>query len=70
MVETAGLLCPESKAKFEKVSLSRRTVTRRVELIGEDIVKLFSLVLDESNDIKDTAQLLIFMTLLRERGSF
>ena len=37
MIETAGLLCPESKAKFEKVSLSRRTVTRRVELIDEDI---------------------------------
>ncbi|XP_069502718.1 general transcription factor II-I repeat domain-containing protein 2-like [Ambystoma mexicanum] len=71
MVETAGLLCPESKAKFEKISLARRTVTRRVELIDEDIVselnkkaesfKLYSLALDESNDIKDTAQLLIFI---------
>lgn len=37
MVETAGILCPESKDKFEKISLSRRTVTRRVELIDEDI---------------------------------
>lgn len=37
MVETAGLLCPESKGKFENISLSRRTVTRRVELIDEDI---------------------------------
>ena len=37
MVETAGLLCPENKDKFEKISLSRRTVTRRVELIDEDI---------------------------------
>ncbi len=70
MVETAGLLCPENKDKFEKISLSRRTVTRRVELIDdEDIAselqkkaesfKLYSLTLDESNDIKDTAQLLI-----------
>ena len=69
MVETAGLLCPESKAKFEKNSISCRTVTRRVELIEEDIArelnkkteeffKLYSLSLDESNDI-DTAQLLI-----------
>ena len=71
MIETADLLCPESKGKFEKISLSRRTVTRRVELIDEDIVselnkkaesfKLYSLALDESNDIKDTAQLLIFI---------
>lgn len=37
MVETAGILYPESKNKFEKVSLSRRTVTRRVELIDEDL---------------------------------
>lgn len=71
MVETAGLLCPESKDKFETISLSRRTVTHRVELIDEDIAsklnkkagafKLYSLALDESNDIKDTAQLLIFI---------
>ena len=37
MVETAGLLCPENKDKFEKISLSSWTVTRRVELIDEDI---------------------------------
>jgi hypothetical protein len=71
MVETAGLLCPESKGKFEQISLSRRTVTRRVELIDKDIAgklnkkaesfKFYSLALDESNDIKDTAQLLIFI---------
>ncbi|XP_077426332.1 general transcription factor II-I repeat domain-containing protein 2-like [Vanacampus margaritifer] len=71
MVETVSLLCPETKGKFEKISLSRRTVTRRVELIDEDIVStlnkkagtftLYSLALDESNDIKDTAQLLIFI---------
>jgi len=46
-------------------------VTRHVELLDEDIVselnkkaesfKLYSLTLDESNDIKDTAQLLIFI---------
>lgn len=37
MVETAGILCPESKNKFEKISLSHRTVTRCVELIDEDL---------------------------------
>uniref|UniRef100_A0A8C6Y931 HAT C-terminal dimerisation domain-containing protein n=1 Tax=Naja naja TaxID=35670 RepID=A0A8C6Y931_NAJNA len=71
MIETAGLLCPKSKGKFEKFSLLRRTVTRRVELIDEDLVsklnskveffKFYSLALDESNDVKDTAQLLIFI---------
>ena len=40
MVETAGLLCPENKDKFEKISLSRRTVTRHVELIDEDIASM------------------------------
>ena len=57
MVDTAGLLCPESKAKFEKNSLSRRTMTCRVEPIDEDIAsesnkkaeffKLYLLALDE-----------------------
>ncbi|MBN3315754.1 GT2D2 protein, partial [Atractosteus spatula] len=37
MIETADILCPENKSKFEKKSLSRRTVTRRVEVIGEDL---------------------------------
>ena len=67
----SGSLCPENKDKFEKISLSRRTVTHRVELIDEDMAselqkqaesfKLYSLALDESNDIKDTAQLRIFI---------
>ena len=64
-------MCPENKDKFEKICLSCRTVTRRVELIDKDIAsvlqkqaeffKLYSLALDESNDIKDTAQLLLFI---------
>ncbi|XP_068118251.1 general transcription factor II-I repeat domain-containing protein 2-like [Hyperolius riggenbachi] len=61
----------KSKEKFEKISLSCRTVTRRVELIEEDIATtlitkadsfdFYSIALDESTDIKDTAQLLIFI---------
>ncbi|KAL3972518.1 protein YIPF1/2 [Sarotherodon galilaeus] len=76
MVETAGILCLETKDKFEKISLSRRTVTRRVELIDEDITSIlnkkaksftfYSLALDESNDVKDTAQLLIFIRGINE----
>ncbi|KAK7134480.1 hypothetical protein R3I93_017791 [Phoxinus phoxinus] len=66
MVETASLLCPESKNKFEQISLSRRTVTRRIQLIDEDLIsdlnkkaesfKFYSLALDESNDIKGTTR--------------
>lgn len=71
MVETAGVLCPEAKDKFEKISLSHKTVTRCVELIDEDLTSnlnktaesftFYLLALDESNDVNDTAQLLIFI---------
>lgn len=76
MVETASILCPESKNTFEKNSLSRRSVTRRIEVIDEHLTiklnkkaesfTLYSLALDESNDIKDTAQLLIFIRGINE----
>ncbi len=71
MVEAASILCPDNKTKFENVSLSRRTVTRRVEVIDEhlsdELLKraadftYFSIALDQSTDIRDTAQLLIFI---------
>ena len=71
MVETAGLLCPDAKSKYEQISLSRRTVTRHVEQIDEHLASelkgtaetfgYYSLALDKSNDVKDTAQLLIFI---------
>ena len=70
-------MCPENKDKLKKISLSRRTVTRRVELIDEEIAselqkqaesfKFYSLALDESNNIKDTAQLLIFIRGIKDR---
>ena len=69
-------VCPEHRKKFEEVSLSRRTVARRIEAIGEDLTsqlkghipsfQLFSLALDESTDIDDTAQLLIFVRGISE----
>ena len=71
MVETAGLLCPDTKSKYEQISLSRRTVTRRIEQIDEHLANelkgkadsfvFYSLALDESNDVRGTAQLLIFV---------
>ncbi|XP_076142759.1 general transcription factor II-I repeat domain-containing protein 2-like [Alosa pseudoharengus] len=64
-------MCPDKKEVLCSVSLSPSTITRRVEELGvnvhsqlQDKAKnfvFFSLALDESNDIKDTAQLLIFI---------
>uniref|UniRef100_A0AAY5KZX0 HAT C-terminal dimerisation domain-containing protein n=1 Tax=Esox lucius TaxID=8010 RepID=A0AAY5KZX0_ESOLU len=64
-------LCPEKKGAFENVSLSRRTVTRRVEDIAGNLelqlknraadFDYFSLALDEICNVRDTAQLLIFL---------
>jgi len=61
-------IIPEQMSVFENISLSRNTM---VEYIGSDLMtqlqiksktfKLFSLALDESTDVSDTAQLLIFI---------
>ena len=58
------MLCPEGEA----ISLSRRTIVRRIDAIAVNIqVQLltasgsfqwFSIALDESTNIQDTAQLL------------
>ena len=71
IMDVAERVCPESKQKLEGVSLSRRTVARRIEAIDADLksqlsdkvksFNWFSLALDESTDIDDTAQLLIFV---------
>ena len=63
MVACAMELCPKEKQKFEDVSLSRQTVTRRIVDMADDsreqlkIVsknfEYFSLALDESTDITD-----------------
>ncbi|XP_027230682.2 general transcription factor II-I repeat domain-containing protein 2-like [Penaeus vannamei] len=45
-------VCPEKKDVFNAVSLSASTITRRIEEIG---------ALDESTDVQDSAQLLIFI---------
>ena len=62
---------PEKMDLIQSVSLSARTTVRRVDDIGNHIksqlkdkakgFKWFSLALDESTDITDTAQLLLFI---------
>ena len=76
MLYVADQVCPEHRQKFEEVSLSGITVDRLIKAIGEDLTsqlkglvpsfQLFSLALDESTDIDDTAQLLIFVQGISE----
>uniref|UniRef100_A0A087Y4L4 Uncharacterized protein n=1 Tax=Poecilia formosa TaxID=48698 RepID=A0A087Y4L4_POEFO len=71
LVGSSAQICHEKKYAFENISLSRRTVTRRIEDIATNLVlqlkdsvndfEYFSLALDESCDIPHTAQLLIFV---------
>ncbi|XP_057190131.1 general transcription factor II-I repeat domain-containing protein 2-like [Triplophysa rosa] len=79
-VEAADSLFRDFKNKSEIVSaikavqLSRSTVTRRCELMADDLTQqlrkditdceCFSLQLDESTDISDTAQLCVFIRMV------
>lgn len=77
LIEASKIICPDIKHKFEGISLSRRTVTRRIECINDNInqqlsstldsVEWYSLALDESTDQTDTAQLLIFIRACNEK---
>lgn len=71
MIKTVKEICPEKLSLFPNVSVSASTVTRRMEDLNGEVFsalsekahsfQYFSLALDESNDILDTAQLLIFI---------
>ncbi|UYV76589.1 EPM2AIP1, partial [Cordylochernes scorpioides] len=64
-------MCPEKVNLLKTVSMSANTVARKVENIAENIssqlfdknghVEWFSLALDESTDVSDTAQVLIYI---------
>ncbi|KII73098.1 hypothetical protein RF11_07396 [Thelohanellus kitauei] len=60
LLDVVNQVSPEHKTEIEKFSLSRRTVALRIEL--------FSLALDKSSDIDDTAQLLIFLRRIAVNG--
>ena len=70
-VECSEVICPSVVSKCEALSLSERTISRRVQEIGANIkeqlrneyqsFKQFSVALDESTDNRSIAQLAIFV---------
>lgn len=75
-----ALNLPEAAAKIQKVPLSQTTIGRRMDQIAELITNnlknkisqsiYFSLALDESTDVKGTAQLLIFIRGVNKKFVF
>uniref|UniRef100_A0A8C8SFM5 Uncharacterized protein n=1 Tax=Pelusios castaneus TaxID=367368 RepID=A0A8C8SFM5_9SAUR len=71
LLSVAKEMCPEKADLFSTVSLSGPTITRRIEEMGDNVHQhlqnsskklcYFSLALDESNDVRDSAQILIFI---------
>ena len=71
VLKVAEKVCPDKQRAFQNVSLSRMTISLRVEEISSDIndqlksdmekYVSMSLALNESTDIGSTAQLLIFI---------
>lgn len=71
MIDVINIVRPELKSKIEAIPMSRKTIVRRIEAIATNLqetllnttntFKWFSIALDESTDILDTAQLLIFI---------
>uniref|UniRef100_A0A9J8AS26 SPIN-DOC-like zinc-finger domain-containing protein n=1 Tax=Cyprinus carpio carpio TaxID=630221 RepID=A0A9J8AS26_CYPCA len=71
MLAVAEEVCPDKKDALNAVSLSATTMTRRIEDLGDNVYdqlnkkasefEFFALAMDESNDVQDTAQLLIFI---------
>ncbi|KAM3872079.1 general transcription factor II-I repeat domain-containing protein 2-like [Diretmus argenteus] len=67
----AETVCPNQVRAFSQISLSRNTVTRRIEDMAQDVrdqitdkasgFSAFSIACDESTDISDSAQLLVFL---------
>ena len=75
LMAVVDIVCPEKKSLFSNVSLSRRTVTRRIEDLAADVrgslkdtcvgLDYFSVALGENTDLKDTAQLGVLGVFIR-----
>ncbi|GFR15937.1 general transcription factor II-I repeat domain-containing protein 2 [Trichonephila clavata] len=67
IIAVAEEMCPEKVNLLKTVSMSANTVVRRVENISSQLfhknghVEWFSLALDESADVSDTAQVFIYI---------
>ena len=71
LLEITDVIYPEKKKEFEKMSVSKRQIVRRLDMMAGDInVKLseraaefeaFSLALDEITDFSETAHVAIFI---------
>jgi len=71
MLQAAHIVCPEKKSQFNSISLSANTVAKRISDLSSDIYdqlcekakcfSAYSVALDETTDITDTAQLAIYV---------
>ena len=71
IVDAINIVCPQIKSKIEAIPMSKKTAVRRIEAIAANLqknllntantFKCFSIALDESTEVLDTAQLLIFI---------
>ena len=71
LIDVAEEMCAKMVQEFEKISLSRWTIARRIDELAGDVcdtlkdkVKNFvswSFAIDESTDVKDMAQLAVFI---------
>jgi hypothetical protein len=71
IIQTVEEICPERIDTFKNISLSGNTVTRRIDDISNNLNSQvsnktqefisFCIALDESTDVSDTSQLLLFI---------
>ncbi|KAM9299514.1 general transcription factor II-I repeat domain-containing protein 2-like [Gastrophryne carolinensis] len=71
MLQAASIISPEKKGQFSNISLSSNTVAERISDLSSDIYdqlcekikcfSVYSVALDETTDITDTAQLAIYV---------
>lgn len=64
MMEAVAVVCPEKVKLFKTISLSRNTIARRIDDIGNNILHQisgkaqrfthYSIAMDESTDVSDT----------------